>query len=166
VNASIRLWVRPIEAADRASLAAAFERLSPESRMQRFMAPKPRLTARELTYLTEIDHVTHEALAAVDARDEIVAVARYAAWSPPQSGAAEVAIAVLDSFQRRGIGTALAEQVIERARENGFVLLTASTSWDNIAARALLARLGFRRAPSADGSVSYRLELDAWACAG
>ena len=153
--------VRPIEAGDRLALAEAFARLSPESRMRRFLAPKPKLSGRELTYLTAIDHVTHEALAAVDARGQIVAVARYAAWPSTSIETAEIAIAVVDSFQRRGIGSALAAQVVERAAANGFARLTGSTFWDNVPAYALVARLGFRSVGSNHGIVSYRLELPA-----
>ena len=96
------LAVRPIEAGDRCALAAAFARLSPQSRLSRFLAPKPKLSARELSYLTDIDHVTHEALAAVDGQGHIVAVARYASWPSSSREAAEMAVAVVDSFQRRG----------------------------------------------------------------
>jgi hypothetical protein len=44
------LRVRAIGAGDREPVAAFFSRLSPESRRRRFLGPKPRLTARELTY--------------------------------------------------------------------------------------------------------------------
>jgi hypothetical protein len=95
------LLVRPIEVADRAALAGAFTRLSPEARLQRFHAPKPKLSVRELTYLTDVDHVTHEAIAAFDARGHIVAVARYAAFDPARRDCAEVALTVTDSCQRQ-----------------------------------------------------------------
>lgn len=162
VDEETTLVVRPIVAADRSALAAAFARLSPESRMRRFLGPKPTLTPRELTYLTDVDHVTHEALvAALESRGEIVAVARYAAWPATCRAAAEVAVAVLDSYQRRGIGSALVAQVIARAEANGFDRLTASISWNNVPARRLVARLGFRPVGSGDGLASYRRELRA-----
>ena len=40
--------------------------MSDRTRRQRFLGPKPRLSARELDYLTDVDHVTHEALVAID----------------------------------------------------------------------------------------------------
>jgi RimJ/RimL family protein N-acetyltransferase len=151
--------MRPIEPADRDALAAAFTRLSPESRMRRFHASKPKLSERELTYLTQVDHVTHEALAAFDAQGQIVGVARYAASPSEGHEAAEVAVAVIDPFQHRGIGSALAARVVERARANGFARLSASTFLDNGPARALVARLGFRRVGVEYGVGSYELEL-------
>src|SRR6476619_5868473 len=84
--------VRPLEPSDRAGLAALFNRLSPASRHRRFLGPKPRLSERELTYLTSVDHRWHEALAAVDQRDgSLVAVARYARV-PERPGAADSAL--------------------------------------------------------------------------
>jgi RimJ/RimL family protein N-acetyltransferase len=149
------LRIRAVGRDDRDGLAALFARLTPESRRRRFLGPKPRLTTRELVYLTDIDHVTHDALAAVDARDgSIVGVGRYAGWDGAD-GPAEVAVAVADDMQRRGIGAALAARIVQRARSNGVACLEATTQWDNWPARALLRRLAFRLRTS--GQV---LELD------
>jgi RimJ/RimL family protein N-acetyltransferase len=138
------LRLRAIGAGDREGLAALFTRLSPESRRRRFLGAKPRLTTRELMYLTEIDHLTHEALAAVDDRDgSIVGVSRYAGWDGAD-GIAEIAVAVADNLQGRGIGRALTARIVHLARANGVARLTATTQWDNWPARALLRRLGFR----------------------
>lgn len=150
------LHIRPLEPSDRDRIANLFTRLSPESRHRRFLGPKPELSARELTYLTVVDHRWHEALAAIDPSDgSIVAVARYAGH-PRRPSAADVALVVVDELQRRGIGTALARCLIVRARVNGFAVLTASTLWENRPARALLRRLGFR----AHGSQGSVIELE------
>jgi RimJ/RimL family protein N-acetyltransferase len=138
-----RLRVRPIRPDDRGRLAALFDRLSPESRHRRFLAPKPRLTGRELTYLTEVDHVTHEALVAVDDDGAIVGVSRYAAWHG-RDDVAEIAVAVADDLHRRGIGGALADRIVREACANGIARLTAATLWGNRPAFAVLKRLGFR----------------------
>ena len=55
----MRLRVRPIAPADRDRLVEAFDALSERSRYHRFLGPKPRLSTRELRYLTEVDHVNH-----------------------------------------------------------------------------------------------------------
>src|SRR5512135_136492 len=86
-----RISLRQVGADDRAGMAALFDRLSPESRYRRFLSPKRELTPRELTYFTDIDHLNHEAIAAVDLRDgSIVGVARYV-QSTNRAGVAEVA---------------------------------------------------------------------------
>ena len=155
-----RLLVRPLNTDDRAGLAVLFDRLTPESRYRRFLSPKPELTPRELTYFTDIDHLHHEAFAAVDRRDgSIVGVGRYV-QEPGRAGVAAVAVEVADELQGMGIGTALAGRVVRRARANGFALLTATALWENRSARALLRRLGFRARGRDGGVIDLELDLD------
>ena len=52
---------RHIRPDDKGNLAAAFGRLSPESQHKRFLAAKPRFSASDLRYLTEIDGFDHVA---------------------------------------------------------------------------------------------------------
>ena len=135
--------VRALGPDDRDALALTFARMSPESRRRRFLGPKPTLSSRELTLLTDIDHVSHEALVAVDERDHsIVGVARYNAWAR-RDGVADLAVAVVDDWQGRRLGTRLAIQTIQRAKQNGFALLTGTTFWDNRPARRMMRTLGF-----------------------
>jgi GNAT superfamily N-acetyltransferase len=89
----------------------------------RFLSPKRDLTPRELALLTDIDHVRHEAIAAVDQRDcSIVGVARYVR-SGDGAPIAQVALEVADDLHRRGIGSELAKRISRRARANGLTLL-------------------------------------------
>jgi RimJ/RimL family protein N-acetyltransferase len=149
--------LRPIAPSDRAALAALFDRLSPESRYRRFMGLKKVLLPRELTYLTEVDHVGHEAIVAIDAASgELVGVARYAL---DRAGVPDFAVAVDDAWHGRGLGTALSRAVIERAVDNGFERMTASTLWDNDPARRLLARLGFAPESVSAGVAEHGLQL-------
>jgi RimJ/RimL family protein N-acetyltransferase len=155
-----RISLRQVGAGDRGGLAALFARLSPQSRYQRFRSPKRKLTERELTFFTDIDHLNHEAIAAVDQRDgSIVGVARYVRY-PDRADVAEVAIEVADAFQRMGIGTALASVMIQRAHAKGLTLLTATTLWENRAARGLLRLHGFRARQSRGGELQHELGLD------
>jgi len=135
--------VRALGPDDRDALARTFSRMSPESRRRRFLGPKPKLSSRELTLLTDVDHVSHEALVAVDESDgSIVGVARYNAWVR-REGVADLAVAVIDEWQGRRLGTRLALHTIQRAKQNGFSLLTATTFWDNRPARRMMRTLGF-----------------------
>ena len=153
------LRLRPLVREDRDGLAALFHRLSPASRHRRYLFEKPELTRRELTYLTDIDHVRHEAIAAVDERDgSIVGVARYV-QVPGQAGVAELAVEVADELQNRGIGTALTEITVQRAHANEVALLTATTLWENWPARSLLRRLGFRTRASRGREIDFGLVL-------
>jgi GNAT superfamily N-acetyltransferase len=154
-----RLRVRPIVPADREPLADAFDRLSDRSRHQRFLVPKARLSARELDYLTDVDHVTHEALVAIDeTTGHIVGIGRYATGAGG-GVVADMALAVVDAWQRRGIGHALAVRLVERARANGITRLTGTALADNLRVRSLLDRLGFRVRSISAGVVEVELDL-------
>lgn len=156
-----RMSLRQVGADDGGGMAGLFARLSPQSRFQRFLSPKRELTSRELTYLTDIDHINHQAIAAVDQRDgSILGIARYVR-DPKRADAAEVAIEVADAHQRMGIGTALASITIRHARANGLTLLTATTLWENRAARGLLRHHGFRARQSRGREIHHELKLEA-----
>jgi RimJ/RimL family protein N-acetyltransferase len=154
------LIVRPIRATDKAALLDLFERLSPRSRLRRFLAAKPALSRREVAYLTEVDHRTHEALVAVAPDGTFIGVGRYACGIG-ETTLADVAFAVDDAWQGRGVGTGLARLVLERARANGIERLQATTLSDNGPARKLLGRLGFAVCGIADGVIEVELDLAA-----
>jgi RimJ/RimL family protein N-acetyltransferase len=112
-----RLKIRSIERQHRGRLRRLFMRLTPESRYRRYLSPKSALSERELDRLLDIDHIHHEALAAVDETDgSFVAAARYVEL-PDQPGVANIAIEVADDLHRQGIGTELAIRTLDRARQ-------------------------------------------------
>jgi RimJ/RimL family protein N-acetyltransferase len=152
------LHVRPLASDDRDRLAVAFAALSDRTRYLRFLGPKPNLSAAELTYLTEIDHRTHEALVAVDADGRLVAVARYAPV-PDEPGTADFAVVVADEWQGRGVGLRVSRELLRRAAANGVRRLTATTLDENRVARALLRRLGFRTTGFGGSVVDLELAL-------
>jgi GNAT superfamily N-acetyltransferase len=126
-----RVRIRPIGPADKGLLVAAFDDLSEESRYRRFLHPVKHLRPRDLVYFTEIDHHDHEALIALDAKDgEAVAVARYVR-SEAEPEEAEVAIAVIDEWQGRGLGTELLVRLMRRARAEGLRRFSALMLNDN-----------------------------------
>jgi nucleotide-binding universal stress UspA family protein/GNAT superfamily N-acetyltransferase len=99
-----------------------------------------KLSARQLDYLTEVDHHDHEALLAIaeDTR-EGVAVARYVRTEPT---VAEPAIVVADHWQRRGLARRLLDLLADRAREEGIECFVAPVLAENRAALALFESLG------------------------
>ena len=66
-----------------------------------------------------------------------VAIARFVR----HDRSAEVAFAVADEYQQRGVGSALAAELIADARAAGVTEITALVSSDNPAALALLRRI-------------------------
>jgi RimJ/RimL family protein N-acetyltransferase len=137
-----RVLIRPVQPADAALLADGFTRLSIRSRWMRFLTAKRQLSAAELRYLTQIDHHDHEAIGAVDWADgRGVGVARFIRdAADPQ--AADLAVTVIDAWQRRGLGTELLTRLAGRARQEGIHRFTALTLADNLAVAGLLRRMG------------------------
>jgi GNAT superfamily N-acetyltransferase len=134
--------VRQLTPDDKPLLLEAFGAFGEVSRYQRFMAPKKRLSAKELAYFTDIDHTDHEAIGALDPQTGRGAgVARFIR-ERPGGPVAEAAVAVVDAWQGRGLGGVLLERLARRATEVGVTEFSASLLTDNRAMLALFARLG------------------------
>ena len=149
--------IRPVEPHDREAIAQGFERLSPESRYRRFFGPMPQLSERHLDYLTLVDHHDHEALIAVD--DETgdgVGVARFVRTAPD---IAEPAMAVVDDWQGRGVGTVLLEALVDRAQAEGIRRFDAPVLASNHDAIRVLERLGETTRHPNGREVELRIDL-------
>ena len=134
--------IRPVTPEDRPALQAGFDRLSERSRYRRFLSPHPRLTDAELRYFTEVDHHDHEALVAIDTESgDGVGIARFIR-SRVAHDVAELAVAVVDDRQARGIGTRLALALSDRAREEGITAFRAVTLTDNARMLRIISQLG------------------------
>jgi RimJ/RimL family protein N-acetyltransferase len=137
--------VRQLSSADGPELARSIERLSDESRYQRFAAPLPRVSQRLIEQLVSVDHLHQEALVAIDpvSRDGI-AVARFAE-EPDDPTVVEVAFTVDDSWQGRGIGSEMLDRILARALETGHREARASVLAENRKSLQALEHAGFRR---------------------
>jgi acetyltransferase len=131
------LLVRHLRSGDADTVLSVFERLGDRSRRSRFNGPKPHLSASELAALTRVDARHHVLVAYVDGDAQPVAIARLVR----DGHAAEVAFAVADEYQQRGIGSALGEELVADARAAGITEVTALVASDNPAAVALLRRI-------------------------
>jgi GNAT superfamily N-acetyltransferase len=133
-----RIRIRPIRSEDKQLIARGLERLSEQSRYRRFFTPLSELSREQLAYLTELDHHDHEAVVALDQQGEAIGVARYVR-SSTEPWAAEAAIAVVDEWHGRGVGRALMNRLVSRARQEGVSHFTALVQADN---RAVLELIG------------------------
>jgi RimJ/RimL family protein N-acetyltransferase len=135
------VFVRPIVPEDRDAVERAFNRLSEQSRYQRFLTAINELSPSQLRYLTDVDHRDHEALIAFDPETrEGVGVGRFVRLAEPTS--AEAAVTIADAWQGRGLGTALCQLLAERAREVGIERFTALLLAGNDQMHDVLASLG------------------------
>ena len=131
--------IRPIGPDDGPGVAAAYDRLSPESKYRRFLAPQPQLSMSETRYLVHIDGRDHVALVAtrVDDPEYTLAVARFVR-SDVDPGQAEFAVVVGDPFQQEGLATALMERLRTIATERGITSFKATMLAENVAAHHLV----------------------------
>jgi GNAT superfamily N-acetyltransferase len=151
-----RVVVRSLRPDDEAGLGAMFEDLSNSSRYQRFLAGKPTISPRALRRLVDVDHRDHVALVAVtsdgDDEAEVIGEAR---WVRDEGDPtlAEMAITVADDWQRRGLGTALADDLARRAVEEGVDRFAAEVLTHNDGIRRLVEHVGeVDRAEQGDGT--------------
>ena len=154
-----QVLIRPVQSDDAPLLADGFGRLSAESRWTRFMTVKKELSPAELRYFTDLDHHDHEALGALGHGDgRGVGVARYIR-SPRDPHAAEIAVTIVDDWQRRGLGTELLAQLSDRARQEGVHRFTALVAADNVAVAGLLRNVCASLVCRGSGILEYEIAL-------
>lgn len=156
-----RALIRPIGPEDRERLREGFESSSPESLFLRFLTPRPRLSSKQLDYLTAIDHDRHEALIAVDPETgQSFGTARYVR-SDNDPSTAEFAVGVGDRWMRIGLGTALLQMLVARARAAGITRMTGTISPENRAVRALLKKVAgsYESRLAGPGAVEIAVDL-------
>lgn len=142
--------IRPLTAAAAPGIVdAVFGALSPRSRYLRFHSPVPRLTAPLRAHLADLDGHRHVALVA-EAQGVPIGIARFVATG---DGEAEMAVAVVDRWQRRGVGQRLLTALTGIAADLGYTRLTGSVLPENTAMLALAARLAPTSRPTWDGEV-------------
>jgi protein lysine acetyltransferase len=137
-----RLWIRPVLPTDHGKLADTQPGFSRESHYRRFFSAPP-LRNKVIEYLIDVDYVDHFAWAVLAADEAGVASARYIRERDAPD-TAEVAFAVIDDYQGRGLGTLLLGALTVAARENGVRRFRARLLSDNAAMRAVLRRAGAR----------------------
>jgi len=135
--------IRPARQEDCDALRDFFERLSPESRRQRFFTAS--IPRSDLLATLCDDSNPHSAYTLMVIRTEegaprIVATGSYLAKN---NSTAEVAFAVEDTMQGKGLGTLLLERLALLAVRHGFTRFWAVTHTDNQAMRAVFHESGF-----------------------
>jgi RimJ/RimL family protein N-acetyltransferase len=132
--------LRLLEPGETAAVLEVFAGLGPRSRELRFLTAKPQLTSADLRQLTAVDHHDHVAILATSLSDRrLIGIARFVRQEG-RPDSADVALAVVDDWQSRGIGTRLARALVERARDVGVRRFTMTMAVGNEAALRLLRR--------------------------
>lgn len=130
--------VRPILPIDAPLIVEGLSGLSESSRFARFGVGIYNLSNQELKYLTEIDHRSHVAWGATIG-GEPAGVGRY--FVIPEEGCAEVALTVVDKFQRQGLGRTLFDILTVVARHDGVSTFCFEVASSNEPVKRLLRGL-------------------------
>ena len=136
--------IRPIRPEDCDGLLRFYAGLSPESRQARFHGAAPQVGAPAATYFCGPDHAHREGLVA-EALDEggRTTIIGHLCLEPVGPGTAEMAIAVADGWQRRGVGRALLAAAADWGRCHGIATLSASMLWGNAPILGLVRSMGW-----------------------
>jgi len=151
------IHVRAIRPDDRQRLLDHFQRLTARSVYYRFFGAKRRLTDSELDQFTRLDFVQKVALVATlleDGEERIIGVGRYAVL-PGKPTAAEVAFAVADEHQGRGVGTLLLDHLVRIARAGGVREFQADVLGENNRMLQVFATSGFVVTSSTEAGVVH-----------
>ncbi|MGH3767504.1 MAG: GNAT family N-acetyltransferase [Pseudonocardiaceae bacterium] len=132
--------LRAATAADAPLVAALHARCSPQTRSLRSLPTRPVLAAAVLQQLIGADGST-SMLAVTTDGGAAVGLANLIRSAPET---AEIALLVEDAWQGRGVGTALARNLVELARTEALTEIVAVTQVGNGAVTRVLRRAGLR----------------------
>jgi RimJ/RimL family protein N-acetyltransferase len=126
-----------LEKSDSALVGQMFRRLSAQSIYWRFFSPisRPDLLQRSVQ---QLDHRDREAVGAV-VGGQLVGIAQYV--RRPRDTQAQLAIVIVDEFQRQGLGTRMVAALAHRALEQGIDSFAVDIQGDNYGALKLFKRV-------------------------
>ena len=147
--------IRAIRPDDGVRIVKAFQALEPRSIYLRFFSPKKALSAEEVRRVTEPDPARQAALVATvptgDQDEIIVALGEYVG-----SGAnADIAFAVEDEYQGRGIASRLLQHLVRIAREKGISRFEADVLGENVSMLKVFRHSGLPITESEEGSIVH-----------
>jgi GNAT superfamily N-acetyltransferase len=150
-----RVEIRALRPDDRADLLAAFGRTSARSLYRRFFGFKRSFTDEEATFFVDVDFVDHVALVALIEEGGRSAIAGGGRYVVVQPGQAEVAFAVVDEYQGRGIGRALMRHLTSIAHTAGLRTLSAEVLRENTPMLQLFKTSGLQLSTRSEGQVVH-----------
>jgi ribosomal protein S18 acetylase RimI-like enzyme len=156
-----QMEIRSVRPDDRTELLEAVARSSSETLYRRFFGVRRNFTDQEIDFFSNVDFVDHVALVVVveeAGRLVVAAGARYVVFEP---GKAEMAFAVVDQYQGKGIGTTLMRHLVTIARQAGLSTLTAEVLASNSQMLKVFKKSGLRLKTRRESEVVHvELELN------
>ena len=149
--------LRAIAESDAADIARAFDRLSPDSRYNRFLQHKKQLNPQALERGVHPRPGQDFVFVATVPRAEgidIVGAAQYVRASEDDASTCEFAITLAEDWRGSGLARQLLASLLRRARRDGYAAMEGLVLADNAPMLALARKLKFTVEPApAEGSV-------------
>ena len=142
LDGGLRVRLRLTRPSDEARVRGFLERLAPETRQRRFLAPMPRVPQSVVDHFTFYDPRQRLVLAASapgEGGEQIVGLGDI---SFDATGLAEIGLVVEDEHQSRGIGKLLTEAIASLALSHGATHLKAEMLDSSPAVLKLLGEIG------------------------
>ena len=156
-----KVHIRPIKPEDEPLLHEAVAAMSERTVYFRFFSPLKRIPDALAHRLAVVDYNDRFALVATTHRptgnERILGVARYDRVA--DADVAEVAVAVVDEFQRRGLGGALLAILARVARQHGIKSFSLIVLPENQQMLGLLRKMGWIHHAKLSGGV-YDISFD------
>ena len=150
-----RIVLRPIRSDDIEGWLGFVSRISRRTKYLRFHS-LPKLGRDDAIRFCTVDYNNTFAFVAEvrgDQRKDIVAIGRY--YRLPKRHSAEVAFAIEDAYQGKGIGTKLVEWLANVARENGITSFEADVLGENREMMSVFRAYGFHVESELSGGVYH-----------
>jgi RimJ/RimL family protein N-acetyltransferase len=154
--------IRPIAPSDRELLRTFYAGLCADSREARFHGAAPGIDETVARRFCGPDHEHREGLVAEVLERGRPTIVGHLCLEPLPDGTVEMAIAVADAWQHRGVGTILLRQAFVWASAHGVTRLTASVMVGNAAIMGLIRKIGrpFEVRQSDLGEVDVVIRVD------
>lgn len=154
-SGGVEIRMRRAHPADARAIQSFVHSLSAATRRKRFFGPINELSPAYLERVTSRESPDDLNLIALDRCGQIIGMAQCAANDHSE---AEFAVVIGDDWQRKGLGAAMLDRLIEHARGRDLTSLNGLVLRDNWPMLALAAKFGFSVEESGDPSV-VRVEM-------
>jgi acyl-CoA hydrolase/GNAT superfamily N-acetyltransferase len=159
-HSGVPVFLRPVRISDEPLLKDFFYSLSDRSMYRRFLTPTVEMSHERLQDFVVIDYTKEMIILAVleeNGREMVVGLGEY--YLEVDGLRANVAFAVRDEYQNRGIGTQLLRHLVQIARKQGLVGLTAEVLRENEPMLRVFEKMGLPIEKTAVEE-SYDLKID------
>ena len=159
IRTGLEILLRPVKISDEPLLKDFFYSLSDNSRYRRFLSIRSEMPHDFLQKFVVIDYTKQMAVLAMiqqDEKEEVIGVGRYALLENTHFG--DLAFAVRDGYQNKGIGTELFSFLTSLAKKKGLLGFTALVLLENAPMLHLIRNMGFDIEEKLDGGV-YELKM-------